>query len=69
MYNVRFDLARILRPVRLISIFADTDLQEDEELFARTMRGVMANIEHLNNRDRSPTWSQDGWKKVRQHVN
>jgi hypothetical protein len=39
--------------------------QEDEELFARTMRGIMANINHLTNeRDRSPTWKEDGWKKV-----
>lgn len=39
--------------------------QEDEVLFARTMRGVMANIAHLNNeRSRSTVWGDDGWKKV-----
>lgn len=39
-------------------------MQEDEVLFARTMRGVMANIAHLTERDRSPIWKDDGWKKV-----
>lgn len=39
--------------------------QEDEVLFARTMRGVMANISHLNNeRSRSTVWGDDGWKKI-----
>jgi chitin synthase len=38
--------------------------QEDDVLFARTMRGVMANIAHLNERERSPIWKDDGWKKV-----
>jgi chitin synthase len=29
------------------------------------MRGVMANIAHLNNeRSRSTVWGDDGWKKV-----
>jgi hypothetical protein len=28
------------------------------------MRGVMANIAHLNERERSPIWKDDGWKKV-----
>lgn len=38
--------------------------QEDEELFARTMSGVMKNIAHLCTRDRSKTWGKEGWKKV-----
>lgn len=37
---------------------------EDEELFARTMHGVMKNVAHLCKRDRSKTWGKDGWKKV-----
>jgi len=28
------------------------------------MRGVMANIAHLNERERSPIWKDEGWKKV-----
>ncbi|KAG9119511.1 Chitin synthase, class 1 [Ceratobasidium sp. 392] len=37
---------------------------EDEELFTRTMHGVMQNIKHLCTRERSKTGSKDGWKKV-----
>jgi chitin synthase len=39
-------------------------LQEDEELFANTMHGVMKNIAHLCTRERSKTWGKEGWKKV-----
>ena len=38
--------------------------QEDEELFARSMYGVMKNIAHLCTRQRSKTWGKEGWKKV-----
>lgn len=41
-----------------------TMYNEDEELFTRTMHGVMKNIAHLCTRDRSKTWGKDGWKKV-----
>ncbi|GJJ15340.1 hypothetical protein Clacol_009616, partial [Clathrus columnatus] len=41
-----------------------TMYNEDEELFTRTMHGVMRNIAHLCTRDRSKTWGKDGWKKV-----
>ncbi|KAK7045814.1 Chitin synthase 4 [Paramarasmius palmivorus] len=41
-----------------------TMYNEDEELFCRTMHGVMKNIAHLCKRDRSKTWGKDGWKKV-----
>jgi chitin synthase len=41
-----------------------TMYNEDEELFARSMHGVMKNIAHLCKRDRSKTWGKDGWKKV-----
>ncbi|KAF8516437.1 glycosyltransferase family 2 protein [Hysterangium stoloniferum] len=41
-----------------------TMYNEDEELFCRTMHGVMKNIAHLCTRDRSKTWGKDGWKKV-----
>lgn len=41
-----------------------TMYNEDEELFCRTMQGVMKNIAHLCKRDRSKTWGKEGWKKV-----
>jgi chitin synthase len=41
-----------------------TMYNEDEELFARSMHGVMKNIAHLCKRDRSKTWGKEGWKKV-----
>ncbi|KAG9315524.1 glycosyltransferase family 2 protein [Chiua virens] len=41
-----------------------TMYNEEEELFCRTMHGVMKNIAHLCKRDRSKTWGKDGWKKV-----
>ncbi|KAG6826954.1 Chitin synthase 4 [Tricholoma furcatifolium] len=37
---------------------------EDEELFCRTMHGVIKNVAHLCKRERSKTWGKDGWKKV-----
>jgi chitin synthase len=37
---------------------------EDEELFAWTMHGVMKNVAHLCKRDWSKTWGKEGWKKV-----
>ncbi|KAF5366053.1 hypothetical protein D9758_006603 [Tetrapyrgos nigripes] len=41
-----------------------TMYNEDEELFCRTMQGVMKNVAHLCKRDRSKTWGKEGWKKV-----
>lgn len=41
-----------------------TMYNEGEELFCRTMHGVIKNIAHLCKRDRSKTWGKDGWKKV-----
>lgn len=41
-----------------------TMYNEDDELFARTMHGVMKNVQHLMTRTRSRTWGSEGWKKV-----
>jgi chitin synthase len=41
-----------------------TMYNEDDELFTRTMHGVMKNVAHLCKRDRSKTWGKEGWKKV-----
>jgi hypothetical protein len=51
-----------------------TMCNEDEGLFCRTMQGVIKNIAHLCQRDRSKTWGTDAWKKVvvsdgRQNIN
>lgn len=41
-----------------------TMYNEEEDLFCRTMHGVIKNIAHLCKRDRSKTWGKEGWKKV-----
>ena len=41
-----------------------TMYNEEEDLFCRSMHGVMKNIAYLCKRDRSKTWGKDGWKKV-----
>ncbi|TFK68451.1 glycosyltransferase family 2 protein [Pluteus cervinus] len=41
-----------------------TMYNEDEELFCRTMHGVIKNVAHLCNRPRSKTWGKEGWQKV-----
>ncbi|GAA5898385.1 hypothetical protein JCM6882_000142, partial [Rhodosporidiobolus microsporus] len=41
-----------------------TMYNENEELFCRTLHGVMKNISQLCKRKKSATWGQDGWKKV-----
>lgn len=52
-------------PARRTELFIVlTMYNEDEELFCRTMHGVVKNIAHLCKRDRSKTWGKDGWKKV-----
>lgn len=61
MYNVRL----LCGNGRVFFLtFSPTDSQEDEELFARTMSGVMKNVSYLCTRDRSKTWGKEGWKKV-----
>lgn len=52
-------------PARRTELFiVMTMYNEDDELFCRTMHGVMKNIAHLCTRNRSRTWGNDGWKKV-----
>jgi len=41
-----------------------TMYNEDEVLFARTMIGVLKNIEVMCNRTNSKTWGKDAWKKI-----
>ncbi|KAI1635341.1 chitin synthase 3 [Biscogniauxia mediterranea] len=41
-----------------------TMYNEDDILFARTMIGVLKNIEFMCNRKESKTWGPDAWKKI-----
>ena len=41
-----------------------TMYNEDEQLFTRTLHGVIKNIAHLCSRTKSRTWGPQGWKKV-----
>src|SRR5258708_27127299 len=41
-----------------------TMYNEDEDLFTRSMHGVIKNVAHLCKRDRSKIWGKEGWKKV-----
>ncbi|QRV92035.1 chitin synthase [Ceratobasidium sp. AG-Ba] len=55
---------RLYDPPRRTELFIVMIMHnEDEELFKRTMHGVMQNIKHLCTRERSKTWSKEGWKK------
>ncbi|KAG8908388.1 Chitin synthase, class 1, partial [Tulasnella sp. 403] len=62
----KYTLRQVLYdPPRRTELFiVMTMYNEDEELFARTMHGVIKNISHLCTRDRSKTWGKEGWKKV-----
>lgn len=41
-----------------------TMYNEEDELFARTMMGVIKNIEYMNSRTNSKTWGTEAWKKI-----
>nr|AAD40178.1 chitin synthase A [Ophiostoma novo-ulmi] len=41
-----------------------TMYNEDEILFARTMVGVLKNVEYMCKRPESKTWGKDAWKKI-----
>ncbi|KAF3760788.1 family 2 glycosyltransferase [Cryphonectria parasitica EP155] len=41
-----------------------TMYNEDEILFARTMIGVLKNVEYMCKRNESKTWGKDAWKKI-----
>jgi chitin synthase len=41
-----------------------TMYNEEDELFARSMIGVIKNIEYMNSRTNSKTWGKDAWKKI-----
>ncbi len=61
-----FTLRQVMHdPPRRTELFiVMTMYNEDEELFCRTMHGVIKNVAHLCKRERSKTWGKDGWKKL-----
>ena len=62
----KYTLRQVLYdPPRRTELFiVMTMYNEEDELFARTMHGVIKNVAHLCTRDRSKTWGKEGWKKV-----
>jgi chitin synthase len=65
-YNERFTLRQRLfaKPRHTELFIVVTMYNEEDELFARTMMGVIKNIEHMNSRTNSKTWGKDAWKKI-----
>ncbi|KAF8669686.1 Chitin synthase [Rhizoctonia solani] len=62
-YTLRQRIHPVPRRTELFIVM--TMYNEDEQLFTRTMHGVMQNIKHLCERKRSKMWANEGWKKVR----
>ena len=57
--------ASVVTPPRHTELFiVVTMYNEEDELFARTMMGVIKNIEYMNSRTNSKTWGKDAWKKI-----
>ncbi|KAI9716497.1 MAG: Chitin synthase, class 1 [Chrysothrix sp. TS-e1954] len=65
-YNERFTLRQRLfaKPRHTELFICITMYNEEDELFARTMQGVIKNIEHMNARTKSQTWGEDAWKRI-----
>lgn len=65
-YNERFTLRQRLfaKPRHTELFIVVTMYNEEDELFARTMSGVIKNIEYMNSRTSSKTWGKDAWKKI-----
>lgn len=52
------------RPRECEIMIVVTLYNEPDFLLARTLKGVIDNIKHLESRKRSSTWGQDAWKKI-----
>ncbi|KAF2223973.1 chitin synthase-domain-containing protein [Elsinoe ampelina] len=65
-YDERFTLRQRLfaKPRHTELFIVVTMYNEEEELFARTMMGVIKNIEFMNSRTSSKTWGKEAWKKI-----
>ena len=65
-YDRRFTLRQRLfaKPRHTELFIVVTMYNEEDELFARTMIGVIKNIEYMNSRTSSKTWGKEAWKKI-----
>lgn len=65
-FEERFTLRQRLfaKPRHTELFIVITMYNEEDELFARTMSGVIKNIEYMNSRNNSNTWGKDAWKKI-----
>lgn len=65
-YDKRFTLRQRLfaKPRQTELFIVVTMYNEEDELFARTMMGVIKNIEYMNSRTSSKTWGKEAWKKI-----
>nr|POF01297.1 chitin synthase c [Quercus suber] len=65
-YDKRFTLRQRLfaKPRHTELFIVVTMYNEEDELFARTMIGVIKNIEYMNSRTSSKTWGKEAWKKI-----
>jgi chitin synthase len=65
-YEDRFTLRQRLfaKPRHTELFIVVTMYNEEDELFARTMIGVIKNIEYMNSRTSSKTWGKEAWKKI-----
>ncbi|KAK8071248.1 chitin synthase I [Apiospora hydei] len=65
-YNENFTLRQKLfsKPRHTELFVVITMYNEDDILFARTMIGVLKNIEYMCSRKESKTWGPDAWKKI-----
>jgi hypothetical protein len=65
-YDERFTLRQRLfaKPRHTELFIVVTMYNEEDELFARTMSGVIKNIEYMNSRTKSSTWGGEAWKKI-----
>ncbi|EAW11602.1 chitin synthase I [Aspergillus clavatus NRRL 1] len=65
-YEERFTLRQKLfaKPRHTELFIVITMYNEDDFLFARTLTGVIKNIEYMCSRTHSKTWGKDAWKKI-----
>lgn len=65
-FQERFTLRQRLfaKPRHTELFICVTMYNEEDELFARTMMGVIKNIEYMNSRTSSKTWGKEAWKKI-----
>ena len=65
-FEERFSLRqRLFKSPRKTELFiVVTMYNEDDVLFARTMMGVLKNVEYMCSRKDSKTWGKDAWKKI-----